>query len=305
VPKTIPNAAGISALSELLFSSGCPLASELIEALSLLLESNYFDFNDQLYLQLCGCPMGFPHSPCFASLYLHYHERPIARKYSALAVFFKRYLDDVLIVLRPSSGLQYSCMLEELNSTPGMNFTGPPPSLSVDFLDVTLSIANGSLITKTFEKKLNLHLYSAANSSQPKGVLKGIIYGLIKNYRNHNTLRYDFLEMANKLHDRLVQRGHISKNVKRLIAQRVAQLDSEASQIVTNAPPGKGKCKKEKIFYIVPFDENGPSRCELRKLLRLKELEELFEQHYGKEFSCVIGYRNPPSLHRRLGFNKL
>ena len=301
---SIPNEAGVEALTNVLHAAGHPLVEELITALRFLLASNYFTFNGFLYLQKRGCPMGFPHSPALASLYLFYHENPIVSKHHDLCRFFKRYLDDVLLILRGQAATSYDMFLADLNAIPGMNFTGEKPSTSVDFLDISISIVDNKLVTRTFEKKLNLHLYSAANSSQPNGILKGLIYGLIKMYHNHNTHREDFLAMARKLYRRLVERGHDPETIKLHIADRTASLDADK-----NAGPDlrtvSNKAHVKKLFFIVPFDENGPSKRELRQILKLKETEEMLGQLYGETFRCVVGYRNPPSLHKLLSFHKL
>ena len=53
------------------------------------------------------------------------------------------------------------------------------PSTTVDFLDLTLTINNGRITSRTFQKKMNLYLYLLLASTHSGNVLKGIIYGLV------------------------------------------------------------------------------------------------------------------------------
>ena len=46
-----------------------------------------------------------------------------------------------------------------MNNYPGLTWEFNPPSDTVDFMDLTITIKNGKISTSLFEKPLNLHLY--------------------------------------------------------------------------------------------------------------------------------------------------
>lgn len=52
------------------------------------------------------------------------------------------------------------------------------PSISVDFPDITLTIEDHRITTKTFQKRLNLYLYQYVmrSSNHSPRIMKGIIY---------------------------------------------------------------------------------------------------------------------------------
>ena len=56
-------------------------------------------------------------------------------------------------------------------------------SLSVDSLDLTLTIKHGNIVSKTYQKPLNLYQYICPNSAHPPWMLKRIIFSVLKNTR--------------------------------------------------------------------------------------------------------------------------
>ena len=53
------------------------------------------------------------------------------------------------------------------------------PSTIVDYLNVTLEIENGKIISKTYQKPINLYQYITPNSAHPPGMIKETIYGMV------------------------------------------------------------------------------------------------------------------------------
>ena len=59
----------------------------------------------------------------------------------------------------------------------GIQWTFTEPSTKVDFLDITITIKDGTIATTLFEKALNLYLYISLQSCHPPGVLTGLVLG--------------------------------------------------------------------------------------------------------------------------------
>jgi hypothetical protein len=68
-------------------------------------------------------------------------------------------------------------------------------ALKADFLDLTLEIKNGHIVTKTYEKPTNLFLYIPPTSAHSPGVLKSIIFGNVHRYwyQNSNIDDYQYI----------------------------------------------------------------------------------------------------------------
>jgi hypothetical protein len=69
-------------------------------------------------------------------------------------------------------------------------------STSVDFLDLTLSIKNCRIVSRTFQKDINLYLYLPSMSPHSTSNIKGTIFGLICHYYAQNTYHIDFVHFV-------------------------------------------------------------------------------------------------------------
>jgi len=57
-----------------------------------------------------------------------------------------------------------------------------PPSDSVDFMDLTISIEQSRLVTKIFKKKENPYLYLPPSTAHTTRIIKGTIIGMVYRY---------------------------------------------------------------------------------------------------------------------------
>eukprot|EP00957_Ditylum_brightwellii_P149548 11388188-Ditylum_brightwellii.AAC.1 len=60
-----------------------------------------------------------------------------------------------------------------------MEWTFELANTLANFMDLTIMIKDGKIVTKLYEKSLNLYLYTPPHSAHPPGVLNGIIFGQI------------------------------------------------------------------------------------------------------------------------------
>ena len=83
----------------------------------------------------------------------------------------------------------------------------PRPKLSVDFLDLTLTIQDGIIVSKTYQKPFNLYQSICPNSAHPSWLIKGIIFSMLKRYYHQNIYVEDFWKVAILFYNRLKDRG--------------------------------------------------------------------------------------------------
>ena len=197
----IPHQEGIEACREALHSTVesnpiRPDVNTLIVLLEIVLKYNTFEFNNKYYKQIQGTAMGTKLAPAYANIFMGKLEHSIFSQAPLKPIFYKRYIDDILI-LWPHSELELNKLLSNMNSFhPSIKFTSEYSFNKITFLDV--NIYKGPLfhISKRldfqiFIKPMNRQAYVHASSYHPPGVSKGVAIGEMKRYLRTNS-RVDF-----------------------------------------------------------------------------------------------------------------
>ena len=169
-------------------------------------------------------------------------------------LYFIRYIDDILGIWTGNLTTDWKAFSEDVNQFGILKWdiTDVIPSLSVNFLDMTLSIENGKFISRTFQKKMNLHLYIPSSSEHPAGCIKGTIFGLIFRYFRQNTHQKDFVYFAGLLYYRTLQRGWDRDLIRKLILEATRRAENP-----NPGPPLLLKTTKTQSFCIFSFTKTG------------------------------------------------
>lgn len=131
---------------------------EVITALNFLLDNIYIRFGKQIYRQVIGIPMGTNCAPLIADLFLYCYESQFMaklqqdpNKHHLIETFNHtyRYLDDILALNNPTfSNFINDIYPKELTLNKANSTDSRCP-----FLDLDLSIINGRLHTKVYDKR--------------------------------------------------------------------------------------------------------------------------------------------------------
>ena len=70
----------------------------IIKLTEMILINNYVGFNNEIYLQMHGIPMGTPCAPQLANLYLDMLEKKLPIDLIRLNLLWKRYIDDIIVI---------------------------------------------------------------------------------------------------------------------------------------------------------------------------------------------------------------
>ena len=116
----IPHKDGIEACREALSSTiednpDRPDVSVLICLLEVVLHNNTFEFNNEYYKQIQGTAMGTKLAPAYANIFMGKLEHSILSTVPLKPLFYKRYIDDILI-LWPHSETELNKFLLDINS---------------------------------------------------------------------------------------------------------------------------------------------------------------------------------------------
>jgi hypothetical protein len=197
------------------------------------MSNNIFQFGDTYWLQIDGTATGVSPSCVYATIYFAQFEEDIVKKYPEI-VFYRRYIDDVLIIWVPK-GIndtdRWTAFQIEFNSFGKLRWEFSKRLQEINFLDLQITIKrNGKLSTRIYEKEENCYLYLPATSSHPPGNLKSLVYGMV-----HRTLRLtsevcDQKQELQLLIIRLTARGY----AKSLILQIINKAYQQISQSTLN-----------------------------------------------------------------------
>jgi hypothetical protein len=106
----IPHQEGIYALGEFMSQFTDAKTTTMLQDLTkLILESNIFEFNGKLYIQLHGTAMGSKFAPSFACIYLNWLEQKFLPHAPIKPIVWRCYIDDIFAV--------FQCTDEELTDS--------------------------------------------------------------------------------------------------------------------------------------------------------------------------------------------
>ena len=181
-----------------------------------ILENNYFQFLDQLFVQLIGTAMGTKVAPPYASLFLGlFEETHIFTKFPGLITIFLRFLDDIFMIWKHGEEELHK-FFKHLNSVhPTIKFTYVFSYEEINFLDTTVYIDKHTreIKTKLFVKPTDTRTLLHYDSYHPDHTKQSIVYSQALRYRMITTDDELLYKELNKLKTNLTCRGYKSQLV--------------------------------------------------------------------------------------------
>jgi len=151
--------------------------SEFLKALKLILESTYFQFNNIIYKQKFGTPMGSPLSPIIAEIVLQDLERKALKLLNMEIPFYHRYVDDIALAAPRQKINECLNAFNSLHSR--LQFTLETGGKRLNFLDVTIINNEGTIEFDWYKKPTFsgrvLNFLSHHPTSQKRGVIISMI----------------------------------------------------------------------------------------------------------------------------------
>ena len=116
---------------------------------------------------------------------------------------------------------------------------------------------------------MNLFFYIPGHSAHPPGVVKSMVYSLMKTYLRQNTHRHDAINAITSLYNRLLARGHSRETL------RLAFMDAASKLTEVNSNNNKKRIRQinkaknqlsSKVFFHTPFHPYDISRKEIQRI---------------------------------------
>ena len=153
----------------------------------MILKSNAFPFNNEYYRQITGTAMRTSMVPNYANLFMDTFEQNLLRDYSQKTglsplVWF-RFIDNIFFIWTGNKDAldHFISFTESYSKYKNMKFKIKfEIHLSINqvhFLDVTISLKHGKLITTLFNKATDSHFYLNTSSCHPSHILKNMPKG--------------------------------------------------------------------------------------------------------------------------------
>ena len=155
----------------------------VIHAMKTIMRNNIFEWGDLFFLQLIGTAMGTSAAVMWATLYYAYHEvHTLIPAHGQFLLYFKRFIDDILGIWIGNTTTEWESFRNEVDNFGILTWDIKQQKLttSVNFLDLTLTIRGGTIISSTYQKAMNLYLYLHFASAHPQGCIKGTVHSLIR-----------------------------------------------------------------------------------------------------------------------------
>ena len=177
----IPHTDGINRVVKFIRKHGAtPQEIELCEnLLQHILQKNYFQFNDKMYLQTSGTAMGTRCAPNYAIIFMAEIEEDFLNSQTLKPTTWLRFIDDIFMVWNHSNE-ELTEFIKDLNNFHStIKFTMESSEYGLPFLDTFIYKEDNILKTRVYHKPTDNKQYLLYTSCHPKNQKDAIHYGLL------------------------------------------------------------------------------------------------------------------------------
>ena len=211
-----------------------------------ILESNVFQFGLKFLIQIMGTAMGTPMACNYANIFMDNFETKLLNDYFKKSgkrpLIWFRFIDDIFFIWNDDQQslndflnfCQNYSDLKKMKSK--IKFEVCQSIERVNFLDVTVSIKEGTLATTVFSKPTDAHIYLNATSCHPEHMIKNIPKSQFLRLRKLCSDTTDYLSKSNKYIQFFVSRGYDYSYLKSLSKD---MLSLSQKELLTRQPTKK------------------------------------------------------------------
>ena len=195
---------------------------QFVNLLKLCVKNNYVLFNNRLYRQKIGIPMGSNFSPNMANLYLHFYEQKFLNRNTPEGRNrYKntyRFIDDLLSVNNRDILFDiraiYPRFLEIKN-------TNNDPYKTCSFLDIDIKVTDNKFLTKVYDKRRDYNFeilgLPAFLSNIPYNMTYGVICSQFSRFANICMVEQDFINNCQLVINKTLSNGFPSWLLKKFV----------------------------------------------------------------------------------------
>ena len=125
----------------------------------MFLKTIFFEFNNEIKQQISGTAIGTKFAPPYACIYMDKTETGFLKTQELQPFVWLRYIDDVFFIWTHGEAELKKFMEGFNNFLPNLKFTYESSKKKIAFLDLNVSLENGSVITDLHTKSTDYHQY--------------------------------------------------------------------------------------------------------------------------------------------------
>lgn len=209
------------------------------------LNNCFIEFNNKIYKQNKGIPMGSPFGPTLANLFLHFKFDHILQSLKGIK-FICRYLDDIFFIVEKEHMNNITILSNKIHHAMQLNFE---IGNSINFLDLTITLDGNKINTKPFVKPSNKLLYLPANSFHSYNTKKGFIITELKRLIRCSSTYHAYHIAATNFAKALITRGY----TKNIILHALLQVNYKDRQTYLNPST---KTKINNIIHVAHLNKH-------------------------------------------------
>ena len=224
----------------------------ICDLIRIILTMNNFTFNSKHYLQKQGTAMGTRMAPSYANLFLGKFERHVLLNSPHQPYLWLRFIDDIFMICTagPEKLKVFVDYPNNLHST--IKFTCSHSPSNIPFLDIMVSVKDGSIETDVYTKPTDKHQYLLVSSCHPQHDKRAIPFSLALRLRRICSNPDNYKLRTNELIDYLANRGYDKTFLKTQI-QRASDIPR------TDAFSNKPKTQTETNPFVITYNPALPN----------------------------------------------
>ena len=251
---SIPHGEGLEAIKQALDRRENPevATDTLVGLASLVLDNNYFEFNDKIYRQKLGTAIGTKFAPAYANLFMTRLEERLVDTSVEKPLIWMRYIDDIFFIWMHGEA-KLKEFIDHLNSSHDtIKFTSEHSRDSISFLDVQVTLSEGGVLsTDLFCKPTDTHQYLHKKSCHPWHTKKAIPYSQALRYRRICSEDRFFEDKVGELAGWLKDRGYEESLVDEQI-DKARKLD-RATLLDNSGSKTKDQGRGERVPFVLTY----------------------------------------------------
>ena len=226
-------------------------------------KDNLFIFNEQLYKQIDGAPMGGCISPILANFFLSHYEKIWLNKCppSFKPVYYKRFVDDTFLLFKDASHIDL--FKKYINSQhKNIKFTVEKETNGqLPFLDVLVTKNFNNFSTDLYRKPTNTGLGLKFNSEVMSKYKFNLIHCLVDRAYKICSSNSSFWSEIEKLKSFFSKNGYPSHTIDKCITSKINTI-SKSQPIIQTA-------EKKPLFVVIPYMSNSSNKTMSREILEI------------------------------------